>query len=100
MAIKGNRFSSAMIEYGVLELLFLDIPAAEVTCCSGAQQAFDAARAFIMTMTENQCVLAGCTLNHQPYGVGDVHTEKCWFTKRAVEYQKRREAANGPEETA
>jgi hypothetical protein len=94
--IKENRFSGDMIEYGVVEALFEEFPASEVNVCSGSQQAFDAAKQFVKSMIENQCELAGCTLQHQPYGVGDVHTEKCWFTKRWKFYQERR---HGLEET-
>jgi hypothetical protein len=92
MAVKENRFGpdrDSFAEIGVLQALFDEFPASEVGVCSGAQCAFDAAKQFITSMIENQCVLAGCTLNHQPYGVGDVHTEKCWFTKRALFYRER-----------
>jgi len=82
--IKQNRFSGGMVEYGAITALFDDIPASEVGVTSGAQSAFGAARDFIKSMTQNQCELAGCALQRQPYGAGDVHTEKCWFTKRAV----------------
>lgn len=87
--IQENRFSGAGAEYGVLEALFADLPASEVTSTSGAQWAFDAARSFLKSMIENQCKLAGCDLKGEPHGVGDVHTERCWFTKRAKFYQDR-----------
>lgn len=93
MAVKENRFGAdrdSFAEIGVIQALFEEFPASEVGCASGAQCAFDAAKEFLRTMIENQCVLAGCTLNHQPYGAGDVHTEKCWFTKRVLFYRERR----------
>jgi hypothetical protein len=77
--IKENRFGGSLIEYGAITALFEDMPASEVGVTSGAQPAFRAAREFIKGITANQCKLAGCLLNGQPYGVGDVHTEKCWF---------------------
>ena len=87
--IKQNRFSGDMIEYGAIAALFDDITASEVGATSGAQSAFDTARVFIKTMVQNQCELAGCTLRGEPYGVGDVHAEKCWFTKRVQFYRDR-----------
>ena len=89
--IEEVRLGGDMIETGVLHALFEDMPAAEVTCCSGAQSSFDAARRFIKEMVENQCKLAGCLLSENPYGLYDVHTEKCWYTKRAEFYRKRNE---------
>jgi hypothetical protein len=88
MAVKQNRFGSdrdSFAEIGVIQALFEDIPASEVGCCSGAQNAFDAARDFIKSMIENQCKLAGCSQEHW----GFVHTEKCWFEKRAQFYRDR-----------
>jgi len=82
--IKENRFGGALIEYGAITALFEDMPASEVGVTSGAQTAFRAAHEFIKAMVQNQCELAGCLLNGEPYGYGDVHTEKCWFTKRAL----------------
>ena len=91
--VKQNRMGGDLIECGVIHALFEDIPMSEVTCTSGGQSAFDAAQAFIKEMVESQCKLAGCHLAGQPYGVGDVHTEKCWFTKRAQFYRKQQAAA-------
>ena len=105
MAVKENRFGAdrdPFAEIGVIQALF-DDPRMEVTMMSGAQGAFDAAKEFLRAMIENQCMLAGCILNHQPYGAGDVHTEKCWYTKRSLFYQERAEKLrenHGLEETA
>jgi len=88
--IKQNRFGGDLIELGAIHALFEDIPASEVGVTSGAQTAFTAAREFIKGMVESQCRLAGCALSGEPYGVGDVHAEKCWFTQRAVLYAQRR----------
>ena len=95
--IRENRFGGDMIEYGAITALFEDIIMSEVSVTSGAQSAFDAARSFIKEMVENQCKLAGCLLAGQPYGVGDVHTEKCWFTKRAILYAERNKRGQASE---
>jgi hypothetical protein len=95
--IKENRFGGDMIEYGAISALFEDIIESEVGVTSGAQSAFDAARTFIKEMVENQCKLAGCLLAGQPYGVGNVHTEKCWFTKRAMFYEERNKRGKATE---
>ena len=91
--IKENRMGGDMIECGAIHALFEDISASEVGTTSGAQSAFDAAREFVKSMIQNQCELAGCLLAGQPYGAGDVHTAKCWYTKRAEFYRKRAEQA-------
>lgn len=91
--IKQNRFGGDLIEYGAITALFEDMPMSEIGVTSGAQVAFNAAKEFITEMVENQCKLAGCFLAGQPYGSGDVHTEKCWFTKRAMFYEARRKAS-------
>ena len=95
--IKENPFSGDMIEYGAISALFEDIIESEVGVTSGAQSAFNAARQFIKEMVENQCTLAGCLLSKNPYGVGSVHTEKCWFTKRAMFYEERNKRGKATE---
>lgn len=95
--IKENRFGGDMVEYGAITALFEDIIQSEVGLTSGAQSAFHVARAFIKEVTENQCKLAGCLLSGQPYGSGDVHTEKCWFTKRAMLYEERNKRGKASE---
>jgi hypothetical protein len=87
--IKQNRFRGSMAEYGAITALFEDIPASEVSVTSGAQLAFDAARAFIKEMIANQCRLAGCKLTGHPHGEGDEHTNKCWFGMRQAYYADR-----------
>jgi len=91
--IKQNRLGGDLIECGAIHALFEDIPASEVGVTSGAQSAFDAARQFIKEMVENQCKLAGCSQEHW----GFVHSEKCWFTKRAIFYRDR--ASNNHEQS-
>jgi hypothetical protein len=90
--IKQNKFEGDLLEYGAIAALFEDITASEVGVTSGAQSAFDAARIFIKEMVQNQCELAGCALQGQPYGIGDVHAEKCWFAKRIQFYSERAKA--------
>lgn len=87
--IRENRFSGDLIEYGAITALFDDIPRSEVGVMSGGQGAFNAARIFIKEMVANQCKLAGCTLSGDPYGVGDIHTEQCWFGMRQKLYRER-----------
>jgi hypothetical protein len=87
--IKENPFSGDMIEYGAIAALFEDIPASEVSVTSGAQSAFNAARAFIKEMVANQCKLAGCRLTGHPYGEGDEHSHECWFGMRRDFYADR-----------
>jgi hypothetical protein len=88
--IKQNRFGGDLIEYGVIDALFEDIPASEVGVTSGAQSAFNAARAFITGIIANQCRLAGCKVSGIPYDMNDVHTDECWFGIRRNFYMQRR----------
>jgi hypothetical protein len=85
--IKENRFTGAMIEYGAIAALFENEPMSEVCACSSAQSAFDAGQAFIKSMTEHQCKLAGCTIKGKPYHEGDHHTDRCWYTHRVNYYR-------------
>lgn len=87
--IKQNRMGGSLIECGAIHALFEDIVASEVSATSGAQSAFDAARAFIKEMIANQCKLARCRLRGKPYGEGDEHTDECWFGKRRKLYEER-----------
>lgn len=91
--IKQNRFGGDLIEYGAIAALFDDLPASEVTCMSGAQGAFDAARIFIKEMVANQCKLAGCSQEHW----GFVHSEKCWFGQRQKFYAERNKRGQASE---
>jgi hypothetical protein len=91
--IKENRFGGDMIEYGAITALFEDMPESEVTCLSGAQSAFTAARAFIKEMVANQCKLAGCSQEHW----GFVHAEKCWFRQRQKFYEERNKRGQASE---
>ena len=87
--IRENRFGGDLIEYGAITALFEEMPRAEVSVTSGAQSAFTAAKRFITEMVANQCKLAGCALSGDPYGVGDTHTEQCWFGMRQKLYRER-----------
>jgi hypothetical protein len=93
--IRENRFGGDLIELGAIHALFEDMPMSEVGVTSGAQSAFTAAHEFIHAIVQNQCELAGCLLSKNPYGYGDVHTEKCWFTKRAMLYRDRASNSHG-----
>jgi hypothetical protein len=85
--IRENRYSGAMIEYGVVKAMFEDEPFSEVGACSGAQSSFNAGRAFIRSITDHQCKLAGCTIKGKPYHEGDHHTDRCWYTQRVNYYR-------------
>ena len=93
MSIKENRFGKAetggLVELGAIHALFEDMPASEISVTSSAQNAFDAAHAFIKEIVANQCKLAGCRLSGEPYGSGDEHSNECWFGIRRNFYADR-----------